>query len=143
MNAPIKTAYSNEMILAKRAYDSAQLEDAFRHLERAHILGQRYFSPHLTTHWWMLKVAIRRTDGNEIRGQIIRMIAVVPGFLFYWVPTGNTGGANVSALKPMPIPQDLAQTLQGFNVFRAVMSRAATWIMIAAATSGMLFARGL
>jgi Protein of unknown function (DUF3703) len=30
-----------------------------------------------------------------------------------WVPLGNTGGANVSALKPMPIPDDLKQVLFG------------------------------
>jgi len=37
------------------------------------------------------------------------MLAVAPAAIFRWVPIGNTGGANVSALKPMPIPADLAE----------------------------------
>jgi hypothetical protein len=28
-----------------------------------------------------------------------------------WVPEGNTGGANVSAIQPMPIPADLRDLL--------------------------------
>jgi hypothetical protein len=28
------------------------------------------------------------------------------------VPEGNTGGANVSALKPMPVPQDLSTIIK-------------------------------
>ena len=60
----------------------------------------------------MLKIGFGRKDIREIFGQIIRMIAVFPASLFGWVPVGNTGGANVSALKPMPIPHDLALFLE-------------------------------
>jgi hypothetical protein len=28
-----------------------------------------------------------------------------------WVPVGNTGGANVSAARPMPVPSDLQAIL--------------------------------
>jgi hypothetical protein len=30
-----------------------------------------------------------------------------------WVPVGNTGGANVSAFRPMPVPEDLQRLLEG------------------------------
>jgi len=73
MKAAIKTAFGQEMSLAKDAYKRDQLDEAFRLLERAHILGQRYFTTHFITHWWMLKVGIRKTDWREIRGQVLRI----------------------------------------------------------------------
>jgi hypothetical protein len=33
-------------------------------------------------------------------------------FSCLWVPAGNTGRANVSATKPMPIPDDLRRLLE-------------------------------
>ncbi|MEO1475390.1 MAG: DUF3703 domain-containing protein [Pseudomonadota bacterium] len=134
MKPAIKTAFGKEMSLAKEAYASDQLNEAFRFLERAHILGQRYFITHIITHWWMLKVGIRKTDWREIRGQILRIIAVIPGYLFGWVPNGNTGGADVSALKPMPIPDDLATPLKGYNVWGDVFMRVVFWAFVAAIT---------
>ncbi|WP_425062077.1 DUF3703 domain-containing protein [Pyruvatibacter mobilis] len=117
--------------MAKEAYSRDQLDEAFRLLERAHILGQRYFTTHFITHWWMLKVGIRKTDWREIRGQVLRMIAVIPGYLFGWVPKGNTGGADVSALKPMPIPDDLTTLLNDYNVWTDVLLRVLIWAAIA------------
>jgi arylesterase/paraoxonase len=131
MKAAIKTAFGQEMSLARDAYERDQLDEAFRLLERAHILGQRYFTTHFITHWWMLKVGIRKTDWREIRGQILRIIAVIPGYLFGWVPKGNTGGADVSALKPMPIPDDLATPLKGYNVWTDVLLRVLVWPVVA------------
>ena len=32
-----------------------------------------------------------------------------------WVPHGNTGGANVSPTRPMPIPADLRQQIDSFQ----------------------------
>lgn len=130
MNPVIKTAFGHEMSLAKEAYNSGQLDEAFRLLERAHILGQRYFITHFITHWWMLKVGIRNTDWREIKGQILRIIAIIPGYLTGWVPKGNTGGADVSALKPMPIPDDLAVPLKGYYVWIDVLLRLVFWTFV-------------
>ncbi|MEP3890666.1 MAG: DUF3703 domain-containing protein [Hellea sp.] len=102
-------AFETEMTAMKAAHDARDLGLAFHHLERAHILGQRYFKPHIITHWWMLKIGISRRDIKEIFGQILRILAVMPANFFGWIPIGNSGGANVSALKPMPIPDDLVQ----------------------------------
>jgi len=109
MTPKLRTAFDIEITHSRRAYQAGDLDAAFHHLERAHILGQRYFLPHLQTHVAMLWIGWRRRDSREIFGQIIRMLAVAPAAIFRWVPIGNTGGANVSALKPMPIPADLAE----------------------------------
>jgi hypothetical protein len=85
---------------------------AFHHYERAHILSQKYMWPHIQSHLGMLHIGYRRNDLREIAGQCIRMLAALI-FSKLWVPLGNTGGANVSALRPMPIPDDLKQVLLG------------------------------
>jgi len=108
MKPKLQEAFKVEMTVVAKAYTSGDLDVAFHHLERAHIMGQRYFYPHITTHWWMLKIGLLRSDIREIFGQLLRLFAVFPASIFGWVPTGNTGGANVSALKPMPIPEDIA-----------------------------------
>jgi hypothetical protein len=63
--------------------------------------------PHVRTHVLMLGAAVRRRDAHEIVGQLIRLVVAGPGSWTGRYPVGNTGGADVSALKPMPIPDDL------------------------------------
>lgn len=106
MKPKLKAAFTAEMDAARTLYRAGEFAACFRHLERAHILGQRYYLPHLTSHYWMFKVGLRTRDLREIVGQILRMLASA-GSLIGVVPVGNTGGANVPALKPMPIPADL------------------------------------
>ena len=101
-------AFSREMTAARAAWAAGDPDATFGFLERAHILGQRDFLPHVLTHAWMLRVGWRRRDRREILGQVLRLVATIPGAVFGWVPAGNTGGANVSALKPMPIPAEFA-----------------------------------
>ena len=57
--------------------------------------------------------ARRRRDGKEIVGQVVRLVPAGPGSLTGKYPVGNTGGANVSAFAPMPIPDDLRAVLEG------------------------------
>jgi len=59
----------------------------------------------------MFRVGLRSRDFRELRGQILRMVAALM-FSRIWVPEGNTGGANVNPLKPMPIPADLRELLK-------------------------------
>jgi len=110
MRQKLKNAYCLEMDEAIRFYELKELDSAFYHLERAHILGQSYIIPHTKSHWWMLKVGLKKHNLREVFGQITRIIASVL-FSNIWVPTGNTGGANVNPLKPMPIPEDLKEIL--------------------------------
>lgn len=106
MNSTLRKAFENEMNLARKDYMTARYDECFRHLERAHILGQSYTIPHTKSHWWMLKVGFKKGDFREIAGQATRILASII-FSRIWVPLGNTGGANVSPIKPMKIPQDL------------------------------------
>jgi hypothetical protein len=61
----------------------------------------------------MLVAAVRRKDRHETFGQIFRLIVAGPGSITGRYPVGNTGGANVSAFQPMPIPDDLRSYLDG------------------------------
>jgi hypothetical protein len=74
---------------------------------------------HVRTHVAMLGYGLRRRDGHEIVGQLLRVVVAAPGTWTGRYPIGNTGGANVSALKPMPIPDDLQALLNGTAVLRA------------------------
>ncbi|MDX2275045.1 MAG: DUF3703 domain-containing protein [Hyphomonadaceae bacterium] len=127
MKHEYRQAFAAEIRRADEAEAVGDLDRAFAHLERAHIIGQRYFVTHVHSHLRMLRIARRRADSRETRGQIIRLIAVAPGYLFGWIPKGNTGGANVSAVKPMLPPPDLAPLLKSYSVWSDVVFRGALW----------------
>ena len=86
--------------------------EAFRHLERAHVLGQESTREHVRVHWQMLRWAVRHRDAREFFGQITRTLGAATKTFIGWVPTGNTGGANVSPIKPMPIDPALAEIIE-------------------------------
>lgn len=114
MHPLLQQAYEAELTAAVRLYHTRDLDLAFSHLERAHILGQSYNAAHARTHWWMLKIGWCRRDMVEIIGQVLR----IPGALLFskvWVPVGNTGGAHVSGFKPMPLPDDLRIILEKYG----------------------------
>jgi hypothetical protein len=67
---------------------------------------------HVRTHMSMLGFAFRQRDGHEIAGQLLRLMVAAPGTWTGRYPVGNTGGANVSAVLPMPIPDDLRAILE-------------------------------
>ena len=110
MRKRLKVAYNVELNEAIRFYQSNNFVDSFYHLERAHILGQRYVIPHTKSHWWMLKIAIKQQSIKAIVGQVTRMLASVI-FSRVWVPLGNTGGVNVNPMAPMVVPEDLKKIL--------------------------------
>jgi hypothetical protein len=83
------------------------LERAWQHLERAHIIGQRYPYAHTYVHWKMLQFGIRIKSGKEVLGQIPRLIFGGVKSFVGKVPVGNPGGANVPPLKPFPIEDEL------------------------------------
>lgn len=111
MDSVLYKAFDDEMRAASRLRAIGDLDGAFAHLERAHILGQRYTLPHVRAHVAMLVIGWRRRDAREIFGQLARILAAGL-FSRIWVPDGNTGGANVSALRRMPIPEDLMARLR-------------------------------
>lgn len=111
MNQTLRNAFDLECSLAKSARTDGDLDRAFAHLERAHILSQRHTWPHVRSHLGMLAIGWQRRDVREIFGQLTRIVAAAV-FSRLWVPMGNTGGANVSAIRPMPVPEDLRSVLE-------------------------------
>ena len=93
-------AFAQEWSLAQEARRDGDLDRAFHHL------GQRRTWLHVKSHLAMLQIGWQRRDGREIRGQAARIVAAAL-FSRLWVPVGNTGGANVPATRPMPVPPDL------------------------------------
>jgi hypothetical protein len=112
MNSALRAAYEAELAAAGSAGDA---EGAFQHLARAHILSQRHTLQHVYVHWRMLTLGASMRDPREIAGQVTRILAAVL-FSRIWVPPGNTGRADVSALKPMLVPEDLRRVLEQSDV---------------------------
>ena len=112
MHPTLRAAFDAEMQSARRAIAGGSLAEAFSHLERAHVLGQWYVITHATTHVYMLRIGWRRGDLREILGQLLRIPGGMIGSAIGRVPRGNTGGANVSATRSLPIPQDLKDLLR-------------------------------
>lgn len=111
MRKTLRRAWEQELEAARRLWKQGQFTGAFAHLETAHVLGQRYFLWHLKVHFWMLRVGWAQKDAREIRGQLWRLFLTPLGHLTGRLPIGNTGGANVSAFAPMPIPGELQAIL--------------------------------
>lgn len=111
MNHALREAYETELAAAAAARRAGNTEMAFHHLARAHILGQRHTLRHVHAHWLMLKLGASAGAWGEVAGQLSRIVAAAV-FSRIWIPEGNTGRADVSALKPMPIPDDLLRLLE-------------------------------
>lgn len=103
--APSINAEHRKACEARTARDT---QAEFTHLERAHVLGQESTYWHTKVHFLMLMFAVRNKKMREIVGQIIRLIGAVTKTVFGLFPRGNTGGANVSPFRKMPISADLA-----------------------------------
>ncbi len=107
---PLEAAFWREWQLASDARMRNNLDTAFAHLERAHVLSQRRTWLHVRSHFGMLRIGWLRRDRREVFGQLTRIVAAAL-FSRLWVPSGNTGGANISPLLEMPVPADLAAVL--------------------------------
>jgi len=111
MTTIVRTAFAQEWTRAQQARLAGDLSLAFQHLERAHILSQRLTWLHVKSHFGMWQIGWLRSDWRELIGQSTRILAALL-FSRIWVPIGNTGGANVSPLRPMPVPEDLRAILE-------------------------------
>lgn len=101
-----------ELAAASDAQSRGDAQMAFRHLERAHVLGQSSTIEHVRVHWRMLRWALRQRSGRELFGQVLRIAGAATKTAIGLVPDGNTGGANVSPVLPMAIPPDLASVIR-------------------------------
>lgn len=109
----LEAAWRIEWRRAEEARDAGDESAEWAHLERAHILSQPRAGLHLRTHVLMLRSAARRGDARELAGQLARLVLAAPGSLSGRYPIGNTGGADVSAFRPMSVPGDLEPFLTG------------------------------
>ncbi len=134
----LKDLFEQAMSRAAVAERQGNFALAFAELERAHILGQRWLLRHLRSHWAMLRIARKTGDRRETSGQITRLIGSPFFWLIGWLPKGNSGGANVSPVKPMPLQGELAIELADYNVWLDVAQRFA----IAAAATAIVFLLG-
>lgn len=105
----LKPYYKAELEKYQSNYSNGDLKLAWNHLERAHILGQKYPFAHSHVHWKMLLFGFKIKSGKEILGQIPRLIFGGVKSFVGTVPVGNPGGANVSALKPFAIDEELKE----------------------------------
>jgi hypothetical protein len=107
----LRAAWATERTAARNARRRGDDAAEWHHLERAHILSQPMAVAHVRTHIAMLGAGMRRRDRAEVLGQIVRIVVAAPGSWTGRYPVGNTGGADVSALRPMPMPADLQELL--------------------------------
>ena len=97
----------------KLAFIEGNFVHAWYHLERAHVIGQSYPVEHTYAHWLMLKFGFAIKDSKEIFRQIPRLLVGGIKSFVGKIPLGNTGGANIPPLRPVPLPKDIAVILKG------------------------------
>ena len=100
-------SFADEIAAARTRMAAGELEAAMRHLERAHVIGQLQVWPHVLSHWLMLKIELRRGRPLAVLGQLVRIVLGALGSAVNVVPTGNTGGSDISMFKRLPVPPEL------------------------------------
>jgi len=103
----IKPYWDLEIAAAEQSKSIGDIEEEFKHLERAHILGQNSTLLHTKTHILMMFWGIRQSNIQELAGQVFRIFGAVTKTIFGQIPSGNTGGSNVSPFKRTPISPEL------------------------------------
>ena len=108
----LKRFIDDEISTAEKLKNDGKTDEAFSHLERAHVLGQSITREHTRVHGRMFGVALRNRDLREVWGQLFRIVGAATKTPLGIYPKGNTGGANVWFFRSMPIPEDLHEILQ-------------------------------
>lgn len=104
--------YQTELAAAEYNLLNNELGKTWHHLERAHIIAQKYPYQHTYVHWKMLQFGFKIKSPKEIFGQIPRLLLGGVKSFVGNVPNGNTGGANVPPLQSMVIPTDIQKILE-------------------------------
>ena len=111
----LKVNYRKELENYRIEIAKANLQLAWKQLERAHIIGQPWFVQHTYVHWLMLRFGIRMKDKKEILGQLPRLLVGGVKSFVGKIPTGNTGGANVPPLRVMEIPEEIKNIIKPYK----------------------------
>ena len=112
----IRPYVESELRLAAEAESGGNAAEAFAHLERAHVLGQASTAQHVRVHRHMFTWGLRNQNVRECLGQVMRIVGAATKTAFGLVPTGNTGGSNISPFKPLPVPSELAALIRKAQV---------------------------
>lgn len=104
-------AFEAEIAFAQVHMAQTNLDRAIYHFERAHLIGQAYVWPHIRSHWYLLRVQWRRKNVPAVVGQLTRMLLGGVGSAVGIVPTGNTGGSDISMFKRLPIDPEMQKIL--------------------------------
>ena len=108
----IQPHVETELLAAVSTEFAGKQQLAFLHLERAHVLGQSSTFHHVRVHWRMFCWGWRQRDTKECAGQLMRIIGAATKTAIGFVPSGNTGGSNISPFKVLPIPTDLRKIIE-------------------------------
>lgn len=103
----LKPYFDSELEKFKLEYSNKNFEMAWKHLEKAHIIGQKYPFAHTFVHWKMLQFGFKIKNKKEVLGQIPRLIFSGVKSFVGKIPEGNPGGANVPPLKSFPIEKEI------------------------------------
>lgn len=105
-------SFETEIAAARTRMAAGELDAAMRHLERAHVIGQLQVWPHVLSHWLMLKIELRRGRPLAVLGQLVRIVLGAIGSAVGVVPTGNTGGSDISMFERMPVAPELQRQIE-------------------------------
>ena len=61
----------------------------------------------------MLQVELRQRRSAAVLGQVVRIVLSALGSAVGVVPTGNTGGTDISMFKRMPVEAELQNIIDG------------------------------
>jgi len=100
-----------ELDAARHARARRDASAEFACLERAHVLSQADTRLHVRVHAAMLLWGVRQRSAREVIGQCLRIAGAATKTFVGLVPHGNTGGANVGALRRMPIAPELQRLI--------------------------------
>lgn len=116
MPRALRPYFQEEIHAYQQALAGGQLQVAWRHLERAHVIGQAYPWAHSYVHWKMLRFGIQIKNSKEVIGQIPRLLLGGVKSFVGKVPVGNTGGANIPPLKRLPIDPQITTIFEKAGV---------------------------
>lgn len=109
MPATLKPFFKQSLEDYLTAMKQKDLTNAWRYLEKAHVIGQAYPYEHSFVHWKMLVFGCRIKSVKEVLGQIPRLLVGGVKSFVGTIPVGNTGGANVPPMLSMSIDPEIQE----------------------------------
>lgn len=116
MNKKLTQFYYLEINNFQNAVREQRIQDAWKNLERAHVLGQFFWKEHFYIHFLMLILSLKTFNCKEALGQIPRMLLAIPGSLFRKAPKGNVGTVRAGIFEPMPISDELKEIVDSCEI---------------------------